>query len=111
MTDRCDEPDVARQAGALGCAAAAAAAVLGSMRTQRFRVTASANSCEKLPTGDAPSFDVLDPPAHYVARYEGQVLDVPQLDEARQAIAAAGYRVDAGQRAWVKAQRRVRPEA
>ncbi len=41
-----------------------------------------------------------------LARYEGKELDVRQLGEARQAIAAAGYRFDAGQRAWVKAQRR-----
>lgn len=73
------------------------------MKVQRFRVTASANAYERLPNGDAPSFDVLDPPAHYVARYEGKELDVRQLKEARNDIAAAGYRLDASQRAWVKA--------
>lgn len=73
------------------------------MSTQRFRVTASPNRFERLPNGDAPSFDVLDPPAHYVERYEGKELDVRQLEAARQDIAAAGYRLDASQRAWVKA--------
>ena len=72
------------------------------MRTQRFRLTAAADPNERLPNGDAPSFDVVGPPAHYVARYEGKVLDVLQLEEARQNIAAAGYRLDVGQRAWGK---------
>ena len=72
------------------------------MRHQRFRVMASANAYEKLPNGDAPSFDVLDPPAHYVARYLGKELDLRQLEEARQDIAAAGYRPDDGRRAWVR---------
>lgn len=74
-----------------------------TMIPQRFRVTASASRYERLPNGDAPSFDVLDPPSHFVARYERKELDLRQLEEARQGIAAAGYRLDAGQRAWVKA--------
>jgi hypothetical protein len=73
------------------------------MKTQRFRIMAAANAYERLPNGDAPSFDVLDPPSHFVARYEGKELDVRQMEEARQDIAAAGYRLDAGQKAWVKA--------
>lgn len=73
------------------------------MKPQQFRLTASANTYERLPNGDAPSFDILDPPSHFVARYEGKELDLRQLKEARQKIAADGYRLDTGQSAWVKA--------
>lgn len=64
---------------------------------------ASANAYEKLPNGDAPSLDVLSPPAHFLAQYEGKKLDALQLQEAREDLATARYRFDAGQLAWVKA--------
>mgnify|MGYP000402575676 FL=1 len=69
----------------------------------RFRLVAAVNDYERMPNGMAPWFDVLDPPAHFVARYEGKELDAMQLIEAQQNIAADGYRLDIRSRAWVKA--------
>lgn len=72
------------------------------MTDKRFRIMAVANRHERLPNGDAPSFDVLSPPGSFVERYEGKILDVRQMREAQDDIASHGFSFDVSVKAWVK---------
>lgn len=73
----------------------------GFWSVARYRILARLGT---FPVLGAPAifFDVIDPPDHFVRRYEGRSLDGHQWEDARREIKALGYAWDDSRKAFAR---------